>query len=440
MPRMAVKIQATDRQRKLLTALSVSRSEAGCFVRRAMIILLALDGLSNKQIAERVGLERHQVAIWRTRWAKAFDALCVVERTRDWELAAAIRECFKDAPRSGSPGIFTAQQVISIVDLACQAPQLCDRPITRWTVRELHDEVLKRQLVPSISVSHVGYLLRTSAVRPHREKMWLNTTERDPEVFLTQAQAVCETYLTATESFERDGLHTVCVDEMTGLQALKRQAADKPTKPGQDRLHEVNYRRNGTTTLIGTWDVVQGLMIEARLGKTRKERDFLQHIQATVAHDEQGRWCFIMDNLNVHCSASLVKWVAKLEGLKVKDLGKKGHCGILKDQASRRAFLSDRSHRIYVVYLPKHSSWLNQIEPVFGVISRKAIRGGDFDSVADLEEKVRRFVAYFNETMAAPMTWTYTGKPTQPQPIAKFCPPHRRINRPSKIRAATLRV
>lgn len=440
MPRKAVRIEATVRQLEILRTLSVSRSEPGGFVQRAKVILLAIEGLSNKQIVPRVGLERHQVGLWRTRWADAWEALCAVEQNRDWELARAIRECLRDAPRSGSPGTLTAEQVTSILDLACQSPELAGRPITRWTHRELQDEVLKRRLVPSISVSHVGYLLRTSAVRPHREKMWLNTTERDEELFQSQAKTVCEAYLTAQESYERDGLRTVCTDEMTGLQALERQAPDKPPKPGQDRRREANYRRHGTTTLIGSWDVVQGQMIETRLGKTRKERDFLKHIQATVALDSAAKWRFILDNLNVHCSASLVKWVAKLEGIKAKDLGKKGRSGILKDQASRREFLSETTHRVHFLFAPKHSSWLNQIEPVFGVFNRKVMRGGNFESVADLEEKLRRFVTYFNTTMASPMTWTYTGKPTQSQPVARFCPPHRRITRTTKIQQAALQI
>lgn len=104
-----------------------------------------------------------------------------------------------------------------MLDLACQSPELAGRPITRWTLRELQDEVVKRKLVPSLSLSHVGYLLRTSAVRPHREKMWLNTTERDEELFQAQAKTVCEAYLTANESFERDGRRTVGTAEMTGL-------------------------------------------------------------------------------------------------------------------------------------------------------------------------------------------------------------------------------
>jgi hypothetical protein len=77
------------------------------------------------------------------------------------------------------------------------------------------------------------------------------------------------------------------------------------------------------------------------------------------------------------------------------------------------------------VFLPKHSSWLNQIEIVFGIVMRKVIRRGNFTSVADLEAKLRAFLAYFNVVLAHPFHWTYTGKPLEkPQP-PPFCPPHR---------------
>src|SRR4051794_34413564 len=93
---------------------------------------------------------------------------------------------------------------------------------------------------------------------------------------------------------------------------------------------------------------------------------------------------------------------------------------------TRRKFLSDPSHRIRFVYLPKHSSWLNQIEIVFGIIHRKLLRGGNFTSVADLEAQLRAFMDYYNATMAHPFAWTYTGKPVQKQRRASFVAPHRR--------------
>lgn len=94
---------------------------------------------------------------------------------------------------------------------------------------------------------------------------------------------------------------------------------------------------------------------------------------------------------------------------------------------TRREFLSDPSHRIRFVYLPKHSSWLNQIEIFFGIMQRKCLRGGNFTSVPALESELRQFITYYNTTMAHPFDWTYTGKPLQKKRRALFVPPHRRV-------------
>jgi hypothetical protein len=111
---------------------------------------------------------------------------------------------------------------------------------------------------------------------------------------------------------------------------------------------------------------------------------------------------------------------------------------VLHNQATRRAFLSDRSHRIRFVYLPKHSSWLNQVETVFGVIMRKVVRRGNFLSITDLEQKLRGFLDYYNSTMAHPFQWTYTGKPVQRPRRTDYCPPHRRPTFPPKVKLAKL--
>src|SRR4029077_11153176 len=195
------------------------------FRQRASIILLAFEGLSNPAIAENVGLSRRQVGLWRRRWAIDWDRLIAIEclETRA-ALRRAIEQVLSDEPRPGAPGKFTPEQVVQILAVACEPPEKSGRPITHWTIPELVDEVIKRGIVPSISVAQVGRYRREAALQPHKKRYWLNTTEKDPEKFQEQVEEVCDTYLEAPALEKDHHTHTVSTDEMTGLQALERNA------------------------------------------------------------------------------------------------------------------------------------------------------------------------------------------------------------------------
>lgn len=322
MPGTAAKIRISEKQQSILQEFSRSRTVAKCVVQRATIILLGFQGLLNEEIAVQVGLNRQQVGVWRQRWRDAWESMCVWECAEPHRLREAILDALSDAPRPGAPAKFAAEQVSRIVALACESPALSGRPINRWTVRELRDEVLARRIVESISVAQVGRILQQAALQPHRKKMWLNTTEKDPEKFQREVENVCRTYLDAPQRAAADGTHTVSVDEATSLPAIERNAPDKPVQPGSVTKQEFEYTRHGTTTLTAGLDVVTGSILSPTLEATRTEPEFVQHLARTVSSDADGEWTFLVDCLNTHMSESLVKWVAEQCGLG-DELGKK---------------------------------------------------------------------------------------------------------------------
>lgn len=147
----AAEIQLSVETEQAIKKLEKGHTTAQQIARRASIIRLAAAGNDDKTIARAVGVNRHTVRLWRERWL----TLAAIPLS---ELSVAER--LEDLPRPGAPARITADQRCQLEALACAAPEKSGRPISQWSSRELADEVIKQQIVETISPRHAARLLK----------------------------------------------------------------------------------------------------------------------------------------------------------------------------------------------------------------------------------------------------------------------------------------
>jgi transposase len=322
---------------------------------------------------------------WEPVWTPFVVGAC---EGRGWQKLSledfSVSERLSDTPRPGRPPQITAEQFCQLIAFACEQPK--ERPITHWTGRE----IAKASHAAWDSQVHFSTTriapFKKGDLQPHLIRYWL-TPPADPKREET-IRAICTVYHDAP-SLAKQGERTVSTDELTGVQALERKYPGLPLVPDHVQRREFEYKRHGTRSFILSRDVVTGKLLAPFCGPTRTEEDFLAHVQAVIATDQEvTRWHVVCDTLNIHQSEALVRWVADLEGIEQETLGKKGDYGILALMPRRAAFLSDPSHQVVFHYTPNHSSWLNQIEIWLSILMRKVLKRGSFSSVQDLEARV----------------------------------------------------
>ena len=338
---------------------------------RARIILACARGGSARAVAARLGIPVKRVERWRKRF------LC--RRLKS----------LGDLPRRGHAPQFSSVTRCEIIALACDPVGRKNTgkdktgkeryiPITR-TIEEIRQEAIRRGVVPSIGWTTVQRILSQGEVRPHLVRGWLHSP--DPQ-FREKVTEICDLYLNPPP-----GTTVLCVDEMTGVQALEHRFPDHwgPGKPRGCPRREWEYKRHGTQTVIAAFDVRTGRVV-ATCGATRKGKDLLRFMRKVAAEYPEGTVHIIWDNLNIHFDGPTQRW----------------------SRFNRR-----NGGRFVFHYTPKHASWVNQVEMFFSIVHRQCLRNGDFHSVAELRAALLGFIDLWNSIRAHPFRWSFSGYPLQ---------------------------
>jgi putative transposase len=330
----------SEPEREELLAITRSRSQPQSLATRARIVLLAADGESNTDIAERLGLSKPTVGIWRKRYlTQRLAGLCDEPRPggprsiRDEQIAALLRKTLKTKPKDG----------------------------THWTCRSIAAET-------KLSKSTVQRVWKAFGLQPHRQKHFKIST--DP-FFVEKVRDIVGLYLNPP-----DRAVVLCVDEKSQIQALDRTQPTLPMGLGYVEGVTHGYVRHGTTTLFAALDVASGRVL-AKCKQRHRHQEFLQFLRdIDAAVPKKLDVHLIVDNYATHKHPSVRRWLGARP-------------------------------RFHVHYTPTYSSWLNQVEIWFNIITQRAIRRGTFRSVRDLRQKIDGFVKHYNRK-CQPFVWTAT--------------------------------
>ena len=150
----------SDAMKNILSAFPKSRSLPSGLVKRASIILLASQGELNQDIALQVGLHYNNVATWRSRFPAALPALRKAEMDAPEKLGDEIRAVLSDKKRPGAPAVFTPEQIMRIIDLACSNPNDFGYEASQWSLPLLVAEIKKQGIAGQISGKSVSRFLK----------------------------------------------------------------------------------------------------------------------------------------------------------------------------------------------------------------------------------------------------------------------------------------
>lgn len=314
---------------------------------RAQIVLWDDAGYSAAQIAEMAKTTRPTVYKWVNRYAES--GVAGLENRKS----------------TGRPRVVPGEARARILALSRESPPE-HTGLTHWSSGEMA-KYLKRYEGISVSHNFVAVLWREHGVQPHRQGTF--KLSRDPD-FVVKVADVVGLYLDPPA-----GAVVLSMDEKTQVQALDRTQPMLPMDFGKTAKRTHDYVRHGTTNLFAALNTRTGEVI-GRCFARRRTVEFITFLDQVIRRYPRKEIHVIVDNLSTHAGDDIDKWLTK-------------------------------HPRVKFHYTPKGSSWINQIETWFGIITRQSIRRGTFQSVRQLIRHIENYITHWNED-AAPFTWTAT--------------------------------
>ena len=348
----AVAIVLSDAERVELEQRVRRRKSSHGAARRARIVLLAAEGLSNLAVAEKLGVSRLTVGTWRRRFAAK-------------RLAG-----LDDEPRPGAPRKIGDDKIAEVVTRTLET---IPDDATHWSRRSM-------ARATGISATTVHRIWGAFGLQPHRSETFKLSS--DP-LFVDKVRDIIGLYLAPP-----DRALVLCVDEKSQIQALDRTQPMLPLRPGQPERRTHDYKRCGTTTLFAALDVATGAVIAScmRRHRAREFRAFLDEVERAVPADLDIH--VVMDNASSHKTKLIRDWFAR----------------------------RPHWHRHFT---PTSSSWLNQVERFFALLTERQIKRGAHRSTADLEAAIERYIETHNRD-PRPFRWTKSADDILAS-IERFC-------------------
>lgn len=267
-----------------------------------------------------------------------------------------------DAPRSGKPPMFTAVQNANVIKIATKNPP---RGYTSWSQRRIAKEA-------GMSQSKVHQILSQADLKPHKVQYWCGKST-DPE-FESKMTNIVGLYMDPPENAV-----VISVDEKTQIQALDRTQPVLNLREKAPKRLTATYKRNGTVGLIAALAVHKGDITASTIDKNNAE-NFLAFLKRLYRKYPKKHLHVIADNLSIHKHKSVTEWI-------------------------------ESKKRITMHFTPTYSSWLNQIEIWFNILTKDVLKGGVWKSKKQLVDQLMDYIEVYNKERAKPFSWTYTGKP-----------------------------